>query len=177
MEFLAEHRDALAEGGGLGRDVMSAGSDDEVLPLLAALTEAGEGGDGFVADDEEGAEDLELFDVLGEVTGGHAFVDVLVAGEVVELLDAGFDIMTCDALAFGNGGEVNLVDDFFVCSDGVGRDVEAEVVLGLHDSDPELAFEDDASFSGPDVGNGGGGVAFGEDVLDHEGRKILKSRN
>jgi len=104
VEFLAKHRDALAKGGGLGRDVVGAGSNDEIFPLLAALTEAGEGGDGFIADDEEGAEDLELFDVLGEVTGGHAFVDVLVAGEVVELLDAGFDIMTCDALAFGNGG-------------------------------------------------------------------------
>ncbi len=50
-------------------------------------------------------------------------------------------------------------------------------MLGLHNGDPELAFEDDASFSGPDVGNGGGGVAFGEDVLDHKGRKILNSRN
>lgn len=67
VEFFAEHRDALAEGGGLGGDVVGAGGDDEVLPLVGALAKAGKGGDGFVTDDEEGAEDLELLDVLGEI--------------------------------------------------------------------------------------------------------------
>lgn len=102
-------------------------------------------------------------------------MDVLVAGEVVKLLDAGFDIVAGDALALGDGGEIDLIDDLFVSGDGIGRDVEAEVVLGLHDGDPELAFEDDASFGGPDVGDGGRGVAFGEDVLDHGGREMLNA--
>jgi hypothetical protein len=37
--------------------------------------------------------DLELLDVLGEVAGGHALVDVLVAGEGAELLDAGLHVV------------------------------------------------------------------------------------
>ena len=103
-------------------------------------------------------------------------MNMLVAGEVVELLDAGFDIVTRDTLALGDGGEVDLIDDLFICGDCVGRDIEAEVMLGLHDGNPELAFEDDAAFSGPDVSNGGRGVAFGEDVLDHRRSKILNLR-
>ena len=173
VEFFPEHRDALAEGGGLSRDVVRSGGDDEILPLLGTLTEAGEGSDGFVPDDQKGAEDLELFYVLGEIARSHPFVDVLVAGEVVELLDTSFDIVTRDALALGDGWEVDLVDDGLVSGDGVGGDVETEVVLGLHDRDPELTLKDDASFGGPDVGDSGRGVAFGEDVLDHLMRKIL----
>lgn len=169
IEFFAEHRDALAKGGGLGGDVVGAGGDDEVFPLFGAFADSGEGGDGLVTDNEKGAEDLKLFDILGEVAGGHALVDLLVAGEVVKLFNAGFDVMSRDALALGNGGEVDLVDDLFVSGNCAGRDFEAEVGLSLHDRNPELAFKDDAAFGRPDVGDGGRGVAFGEDVLNHEG--------
>jgi hypothetical protein len=54
-----------------------------------------------------------------------------------------------------------------VGGDGLGGNVETEVALCLHHRDPELAFETDFSFGGPDRFHGGGGIAFGEDVGDH----------
>ena len=42
--------------------------------------------------------DLQLLDVLGEVAAGHALVDVLVAGEGGELLDAGLHVVAGDPL-------------------------------------------------------------------------------
>ncbi len=53
---------------------------------------------------------LHLLDVLGQVATGHALVDVLVARERVELLDAGLHIVAGDAFALGDGVEVDLVD-------------------------------------------------------------------
>ena len=45
-EFFPEHGEALAEGGGLGGDVVGARGDDEVFVFGSQLGEAGEGGDG-----------------------------------------------------------------------------------------------------------------------------------
>ena len=72
--------------------------------------QAGEGGDHPVADEHEGVADLELLDVLGEVAAGHALVDVLVAGEGGELLDAGLHVVAGDPLPGLDRGEVDLVE-------------------------------------------------------------------
>ncbi len=174
-EFLAEHGEAFAEGGGLGGDVVSAGGEGDVAGFGGAFGEGGEGGDGFVPDDVEGTEDLQLLDVLGEVAAGHAFVDVLMASEVAELFDAGFDVVAGDALALHDGGDVDLFEDGFVGFDDASGDGLAEVALGFEDGDPVLAFEADFAFGGPDGAHGGGGVAISEDVGDgvgHGGRGI-----
>ena len=174
QDLLAEHREALSKGRGLGGDIVGPGGDHEVRPLGGALGEAGEDGDRFIADDLERAVNLKLLDVLGEVPRGHPFVDVLVAGEVVEFLDTGLHVVTGDALAFVDGSEVDLVFDRLVSRDGFVRDIETEGLLGLHDGDPKVTFEDDAAFGGPDVADLGGGVSFGEDVWDHSGRENRK---
>lgn len=166
-EFFAEHGEAFAVGGGLRGDVVSACGDDEVVVLGGELGEASEGGDGFVAHEEEGAVDLELLDVFGEVAGGHAFVQLLMAGEVVELFDTCLHVVAGDALAGVDGFEVDLVFDGLVGVEGFVGDVEAEVFLGTGDGEPEFAFEQDTSFGGPDVFESGGGVAFSEDVWNH----------
>ena len=65
-------------------------------------------GDGLVADDEQRAVDLELLDVFRQVAGGHALVDLLVAGEVVELLDARLHVVAGHSFARHDGGEIDL---------------------------------------------------------------------
>lgn len=72
-------REALAEGRGLRRDVVRAARDHQLAVLIGQLAEAREDGDGAVADQLEGEADLELLDVLREVAGRHALVDLLVA--------------------------------------------------------------------------------------------------
>ena len=108
-----------------------------------------------------------MLDIFGEVARGHALVHLLVTGEAVELLDARLHIVAGDPFAFHDRAGVDLILHLFVSGDRFGGDVEAEVALGLHHGDPELAFEDDAALGRPDGLDFGGGVAFGEDVGDH----------
>jgi hypothetical protein len=96
--------------------------------------------DDLVAGEQEGVADEHLLDVLGEIAAGHALVDVLVAGECVELLDAGLDVVTCHALALGDGSQVDVVDHAGVVGDDAVGDVDAEVSLGIEDSEPEPAL-------------------------------------
>ena len=86
---------------------------------------------------------------------------MLMTGKAVEFLDAGLNIVTGDALALHDGGDIHLLLVGFVGFDDLLWDIETQILLGLHHRDPELALQDDASFCGPDIGNGGGGVAFG----------------
>src|SRR5690606_15311987 len=163
-QLLAKHGEAFAEGGGLGRHVGGAAGEHEGAVLLGALGELLQGGGGLEADDLQRAGDLELLDVFGEVARGEAEVDGLAAGESVEGLDAGLDVVESDAFAGVDVGEVDLALGFLVVGDGGGRDGQAEVALGLHDGDPVIALYADASGGGPDVFDEGRGVAFGEDV-------------
>ena len=87
--------------------------------------------------------DLQLLDVLGEVARGHALVDVLVAGERVELLDARLHVVPGDPLARGDRGEVDLVEDRLVGLDDAVGDVDAEVALGPQHREPQLPLEHD----------------------------------
>ena len=163
-QLLAGHGEAFAEGGGLGGHVVGAAGEHEAAKLLGATGELAEGGGGLEADDGEGAGDLELLDVFGKVARGQAEVDALVAGEGVEGLDAGLDVVEGDALSGVDVGEVDLLFNLLVGGDGLGGDGEAEVALGLHDGDPVIALDRDAAGGGPDVLDEGRGVAFGEDV-------------
>jgi hypothetical protein len=99
LQFLAEHGEALAEGGGLGRHVVGAAGDHEVAVGLGLAREREEGGGGLELDDLERAEDLELLDVFREVAAGEPEVDELALGEIGELLDAGLHVVEGDALA------------------------------------------------------------------------------
>ena len=170
-EFFAEHGEAFSVGRDLGGDVVGPRGDDEVAILVGFVRKTMEGGGGADADDLESAVDLELLDILGEVAARHAFVNVLVSGEVAELLDASLHIMAGDPLAGVDGSEVDLINDTLVGGDGLGRNVESEIALCFHHRDPELAFETDFSFRRPDRLHGGSGVAFSEDVGDHGRRK------
>src|SRR5690606_35820157 len=121
-------------------------------------------GDAPVADELEGPHHLELLDVLGEVAARHALVDVLVSGEVVELLDAGLDVVPGDALTLGDRAEVHTVDHRLVVLDHAVGDVDPQVALGAHHRDPQLPLEHDLVLGGPQRGQVGARVARGEDV-------------
>lgn len=110
---------------------------------------------------------MELFDILGEVAAGHAFVDVFGIGFGVKRFDAGLDVVAGDAFAFLDGGEVDIGEGGLVGGDGCGRDGQAEVDLRLHDGDPQFAFEANFAGGGPDLTDRCGGVAASEDVWDH----------
>jgi len=165
-EFFAEHGKAFTEGGGLGRDVVSAAGEEELAVLFGAFGETEESGGGFLAHDAEGTVNLELFNVFGEVARGEAEVDSLVPGETVEFFDAGFDVVERDALTGVDGGEVDLVLHPLVGGDGGGGDGDAEVALGLHDRNPVVSLDLNAPGGGPDGFDGRRSVALGEDVGD-----------
>jgi hypothetical protein len=70
-------------------------------------------------------------------------VDLLVAGEVVELLDARLHIVPGDFFARHDRGGIHLVLHRLVGGDGLGGNVEPEIALGLHHGDPEFALQHD----------------------------------
>ena len=100
-----------------------------------------------------------LLDVLGEVPAGHALVDVLVAGQRVELLDPRLDVVASDPFAGVDGGQVDLVDHGPIRGQHlvgvVGGEVHAEVALRLQHSQPQLPFGDDLALGSPEVTHGG----------------------
>ena len=93
-------------------------------------------GDGLIPDDFQRGVDLQLLHVLGEIAAGHALVDVLVAGQCIEFFDAGLHIVAGDALALSNGFEVYVLDNGLIRANGLGGDVHAQVLLGVHHGDP-----------------------------------------
>ncbi len=151
QQLVGDRGEALAERGGLGGDVVAAAGHDELGVLTGEAPEPGEGGNTAIADKLERGADLQLLDVLGEVTRGHALVDVLGAGECSELLDAGLHVVAGDLLAVGDRLEVDLVDDGLVrLDDAVGR-LDTEILLGHEDGDPQSALEDDLVLRRPDA--------------------------
>ena len=166
-------REPLAQRGRLRGDVVGAAGHHGGLVLGGETAEAGQGGDGAVAQQGEGLLDLQLLDVLGEVAAGHPLVDVLVAGQRAELLDTCLHVVAGDPLARGDRVEVDGLlaagHHGLVGLDHPVGHLDAEVLLGLQHRDPELALQDDLVLGRPDLGQVGGGVAGGEDVRDGHG--------
>ena len=166
-DVFPEHGDALAHGGGLRGYIVRAAGDGHVLPLSGKGAHAVQHGHGLVPDDLHGLPDLELFHVFRQVAGGHALVDVLAAGQLAELFNARLHVVARDAFAGVNGGKVHLVLHPFVSFNHAVRNIQPQILLGLHHGDPEFAFQDDAALCGPDGFHGGGGVPFSQDIGNH----------
>ena len=73
--------------------------------------------------------------------------------------------MPGDPLPLADRRQVHLIDHGPVVLDDSVGDVHAEVTLGLHHGDPELAFHDHLGLRCPEADHGPAGVAGGEDVL------------
>jgi len=150
LQLLTGHREALAEGGGLRGDVVGAAGDHQVAVGRGLRGEREERGGGLKADEFEGAENLELLDVFREVAAGEPEVNELAVRELGKFFDTRFHVVESDAFALRDGGEIDGGFDALVVLNGVGGDRHAEIALGLHHGDPEIAFEADAAVLRPD---------------------------
>ena len=112
----------------------------------------------------ERAQNLQLLHILGEVPAGQALVHVLVAGEGVELLDAGLDVVAGDELARRDRVQVNLFEDPLVVGERLLRHGNPELGLGAEHREPELALEDDLVLGRPELYKLRTGIAVGEDI-------------
>ena len=79
QHFISCGSKALAQGGGLGGNVVRTTCHHQCLVIGGVLADAGKHSNGFITDEAQGGMNLQLLDVLREVAAGHALVDVLVA--------------------------------------------------------------------------------------------------
>ncbi|CCW13901.1 hypothetical protein EBESD8_44640 [Rhodococcus aetherivorans] len=159
-------REPLAEGGGLRGDVVRPARHHQRRVLGGAVGQPRGDRDAVGVHVLEGAQDLQLFDVLGEVAAGHALVHVLVAGEGVELLDAGLHVVAGDALAGRDRLEVDLLEHPLVVGQGLLRDVDPEFRLRPEDRQPQLALEHDLVLRRPQRCQVRAGITGGKNVRD-----------
>lgn len=96
-------REALAQRRGLSRHIVRTSGHHEIPVDDGPLGEPGHHRDAVREHQLERLADLQLLDVLGEVAARHALVHVLVAGQRVEFLDAGLDVVAGHALTRGDG--------------------------------------------------------------------------
>ncbi len=125
---------------------MRAARHHEVAVLRRPLGQPGDDRDAVGVDVLERAPDLQLLDVLGEVAAGHALVHVLVAGQGVELLDAGLHVVAGDPLPLGDRGQVDLVEHPLVVGDHTVGYVDAQFRLGTQHRQPQPPLGDDLRF-------------------------------
>ena len=156
--LLAEHSHALAHGGGLSSHIVRAGSKHHIAPAVGALGHAVEHGHSLVADDVHGAPDLQLLHVFRQVAAGHTLVNMLVAGQVAELLDTGLHVVAGHTLAGVDAVHIHLTLHALVGVNSLLRNIQPQVLLGLHHGNPELALQHNAAFGRPDSFHGIGGI-------------------
>ena len=166
-QLVGPGREALAESRRLRGDIVRASGDRGFGVLHGERAQACEGGHDFVAHEQQRLADEHLLDVLGEIAAGESLVDVLVAGEGIELLDARLHVMAGDALTLGNRREIDIVDRARVIGDDAIGDVDAEVSLGVEDSQPQASLRCDPVLGSPQRRHRRRGVALGEHVGDH----------
>ena len=94
-------------------------------------------------------------------------MDVLASGQVAEFLDARLHIVAGDAFAGVDGSQVHLVLHPFIGFNHAVRNIQPKVFLGLHHGNPEFAFQNDASFGGPDRFHRRGGVPLRQNIGNH----------
>ena len=160
--LLTEHRHALAHGRGLGGHIVCAGGKNHIAPALGALGHAVEYRHRLIADDVHRTPDLQLLHILRQVAAGHSLVNMLETGQVAELLNTGLHIVAGDALAGIDTLHIHLSLHAFVGIDGLLRNIQPQVLLGLHHRNPELALQHNAAFGRPDSFHGIGGVTPGQ---------------
>jgi len=142
QQFLASAGPPLAQRGGLGGHVVGAAHHHQGGVLGGQTRQPQGGGDHPAADKLERSTDLELLDVLGEVTRRHGLVDVLVAGQGAELLDARLHVVAGDALPGVDGSQIDVIDHGFIRLDHPVGHVDAQVALRLQDGEPQPSLED-----------------------------------
>ena len=170
-QFVGDGGEPLAERGRLRGDVVRAARHHQRVVLTGPPGQPGQYRERLVPHDQQRLPQLQLLDVLGQVTAGHALVDLLVPGELGELLDACLHVVPGHPLAGGDAVEVDrgdaLVDDALVGLDRLRRNRDAEFGLRAEHGEPQLALGDDLVFRRPDRGHRARRVPCREHVRDH----------
>ncbi len=166
QQLLAGVGEALAQGGGLGRHVVGSGRHHHRGVLGRPIGQSGQGGHHAVAHDGEGVTDLTLLHVLGEVARGHRLVDVLVAGQGAELLDAGLDVVAVHPLPSLDRRQVDIVNHLLVGLDHPVGYGDPKSALRLEHGDPQPPLGHHLAGRRPQRPHGRAGVALGQHVGD-----------
>ena len=87
--------------------------------------------------------DLQLLDVLGQITACHALVHMFVAGESVEFLNAGLDVVARHPFAGADGLQVDVLKGSLVVGDRRLGYVDTEFALRPQHRQPQPTFGDD----------------------------------
>ncbi len=169
QRLLGGRREPLAQRRGLRGDVVAAAGHHQIAVQRRPLGQPRDHRDAVGVDEFQGAPDLQLLDVLGEVAARHALVHVLVAGQRVELLDAGLDVVARDPFARGDRGQVDLLEHPLVVGDHAVGHRHAQFGLRTEHGDPQSSFGDDLGFRRPDRHHLVAGVPVGQDIRNrHE---------
>ena len=162
----AEHREALAERRQLRRDVVRARRDRHVARFRRALRESPNRRDRLEPNVLERTENLQLLDGFRQVARGHAFVNVLAAGERAEFLDARLDVVSRHAFPRIDGRRVDVVLHALVGLNRLLGNVQPQVALRAHHRDPKFALENDFPPRRPNVSDRLRRVALRQNVCN-----------
>ncbi len=143
---------------------MRASSKDELTPLRGTLCHAIESSHHLVTYHLHGAPNLQLLHILRKVTTRHTLVNMLLPRKIAEFLNASLHIMTRDTLALKDGIEIYLPLNRLISINSLLRDIETEILLCFHHSDPELPLKNDTSLSRPYILHGRRCIATSQHV-------------
>ena len=144
---VAEHRlggrvgEALPHRGGLRGHVVGAGHHQRRGVGLGQVGQSGDHGDQVVADDLQTIADQQLLSVLGDIARGHAEMDLLVARERTELVDASLHVVAGDRFARRYRLEVDDLHDGLVGLDHRLVHIQSELALSLQHRQPQPALQ------------------------------------
>ena len=169
QRLLGRRREPLAQRRGLRGDVVAAARHHQIAVERRALGQPRHDRDTVGVDEFQRAPDLQLLDVLGEVAARHALVHVLVAGERVELLDAGLDVVARHPLARGDRGQVDVLEHALVVGDHAVGHRDAQLGLRAQDGDPQPPLGDDLGLRRPDRHHLVAGVPIGQHIRNRHG--------
>ena len=164
QDLIGSRGETLAQRGGLRRNIVGASSHDQELVLASAVAHRLEQRDCLVAGQFQRLAHLELLHIFGQVARGHPLVDLLVARQRIELLNACLHVVASDLLALRDRVQVDLVDDLLVVLDSALGDLDTEFLLGLEHCDPQLALKDDLVLRSPQGGHLRGGVTVAQNI-------------
>ncbi len=101
QQFLARLSEPLSQSRRLGRNIVGAGDHGQPGVFRSSLGKETKKRHRPMVDQLERPPGHQLLDILGQVAAGQALVDLLMAGELVEFLDPGFDVVLQDPVRAG----------------------------------------------------------------------------
>ena len=142
QQFIGRRGEALAEGCHLSGNVVRPSRYRKLVVLNCTRGEAGKNCNHLVTSDVHRGENLQLLDILRQITTRHPLVDVFMSGQSAELLDPSLHIVTSDGLPAANRLEIHLVDDCLIRLHNPVGHINAEILLRLEHRNPELPLKD-----------------------------------